>query len=692
VNGKTLKLLIVLSLCLFSKMNTDDLHAAHSERDSLAALLFQKGEAYVSQGDTAKAITCFKKAIGKNRKLAHAHHRLAQLYLGIGTLEYRLQARWALEKAIYLEPQNISFLFTQAQYFQRIEAMGMVERVIKKILKINPDDPHAYFILGKIRERDWFRYEDMVSHQYSGDGSYLGTFTMDRYAKKDLAQARNYYQKAILLNPEFSQGYYRLALLDYEENQYRLMISMLTRALKISPDNKNYHLFLGLAYHRSGNHSRAMDSYQTAESLMSPEEKSLFQSVNLICAPSDRHLFVSSNPDENGRQVQTFWNSRDPLFLTEENERILEHYGRIAYANLRFSRYPENMPGWKTDGGQVIIRYGHPVLHTKTRPDMRCVSVATWNYPGFSLTFEERTLSNRFELNFKSDFKAMTEKIPERFDLIPPHQKFPVVCTSACYQSKNDRTTLEIYQSIPRKNADPFEYGQPDRMLTRGIFLFDQNWHQVDKKISQRPFFYSDDESILSVGWERLQVDPGMYHLVVEFSDQTRTHIGRWQKRVLIEDFSHQDLSVSDIVLAREIGSFLEKGELQRGGMRIVPNTLETYPVTSSIPIYFEIYNLTYSGTGTTHYRMTFSVESMEKKSGISKIVQDIFTRNKPANKVVTSYEYHGDQRNEPLYQMLDIENPQESDYLLIIEIEDLNNGERAVREKTIALREEEDN
>ena len=38
--------------------------------------------------------------------LAHAHHRLARLYLGIGTLEYRIRAKWALEKALNLESKK----------------------------------------------------------------------------------------------------------------------------------------------------------------------------------------------------------------------------------------------------------------------------------------------------------------------------------------------------------------------------------------------------------------------------------------------------------------------------------------------------------------------------------------------------------------------------------------------------------
>ena len=204
------------------------------------------------------------------------------------------------------------------------------------------------------------------------------------------------------------------------------------------------------------------------------------------------------------------------------------------------------------------------------------------------------------------------------------------------------------------------------------------------------PFFYSGPESILSVGWERFRIAPGFYHLVVEFCDPSLHYIGRWKNRIFVKDFFNQNLALSDIVLASEIGGYQEKGELRKGGMRIVPNTLETYPVTSSIPIYFEIYNLTYSVTGGTHYRLILSVECMDKKkSSLGKLIQKIWQKNKSPSKVVTTFEFSGDQRNESLYQMLEIKNPVASDYRLIIEIEDMNSGEKTSQEKMIALKEQ---
>ena len=64
-----------------------------------------------------------------------------------------------------------------------------------------------------------------------------------------------------------------------------------------------------------------------------------------------------SNNEERDSFIEQFWLRRDPTPDTEENEFKEEHYRRIAYANERFA---SGIPGWKTDRGQIYIKYGPP--------------------------------------------------------------------------------------------------------------------------------------------------------------------------------------------------------------------------------------------------------------------------------------------------------------------------------------------
>ncbi|HEY6392848.1 MAG TPA: GWxTD domain-containing protein [Bryobacteraceae bacterium] len=80
--------------------------------------------------------------------------------------------------------------------------------------------------------------------------------------------------------------------------------------------------------------------------------------VAYIITDEERQAFHRlSNDEERDRFVEQFWLRRDPTPDTEENEFKEEHYRRIAYANERFA---SGIPGWKTDRGQIYIRYGPP--------------------------------------------------------------------------------------------------------------------------------------------------------------------------------------------------------------------------------------------------------------------------------------------------------------------------------------------
>ena len=62
--------------------------------------------------------------------------------------------------------------------------------------------------------------------------------------------------------------------------------------------------------------------------------------------------------DERRRFLMEFWQKRDPQPATPINEFRDEFYGRIQYANERYSN--NRVDGWETDRGRVLIKYGVP--------------------------------------------------------------------------------------------------------------------------------------------------------------------------------------------------------------------------------------------------------------------------------------------------------------------------------------------
>jgi GWxTD domain-containing protein len=87
-------------------------------------------------------------------------------------------------------------------------------------------------------------------------------------------------------------------------------------------------------------------------------KKWLDQDVRYIISDEERETFKRlSNDEERDQFIEQFWLRRDPTPDTIENEFKEEHYRRIAYANEHFAA---GKPGWKTDRGEIYIKFGKP--------------------------------------------------------------------------------------------------------------------------------------------------------------------------------------------------------------------------------------------------------------------------------------------------------------------------------------------
>src|SRR5689334_23463853 len=92
--------------------------------------------------------------------------------------------------------------------------------------------------------------------------------------------------------------------------------------------------------------------------LETPYRKWLNEDVSYIITDEERAAFKKLQTDEEREQfIEQFWLRRDPTPDTVENEFKEEHYRRIAYANEHFAA---GIPGWKTDRGQMYIKFGPP--------------------------------------------------------------------------------------------------------------------------------------------------------------------------------------------------------------------------------------------------------------------------------------------------------------------------------------------
>lgn len=68
---------------------------------------------------------------------------------------------------------------------------------------------------------------------------------------------------------------------------------------------------------------------------------------------------VDARDPEILQEIRRFWILRDPTPTTDENERLIEHWGRIAYARRTFTQ-AVNSPYRTDDRGTIFVKFGPP--------------------------------------------------------------------------------------------------------------------------------------------------------------------------------------------------------------------------------------------------------------------------------------------------------------------------------------------
>ncbi len=671
-------------------------HATDADKISQAEGYYQQALVSLEQGNTAQAVAQLKTALKFHPRFAQAHNQLAIIFMNEGTVDGRFRATIEIEQAIKLDPRNIEFRLNEAQLNLKKGFPGIAAKNFERILDLDPRNYAACFQLAKIKEAELLRYKDMISIDESSDV----VLSMRSFAERANEQAIHYYQRAISIQPRCAEPYYRLALLYFESKNFDRMIELLESAVKIIPDDKNCHLFLGFAHQTVKNYQRAAQAYQQAKALMSPDELKLLEAVASILPPKQRQIYRALSSEEKERFQRAFWTSEDPFFLTEYNERQMEHFRRMAYANLRFSISDEKIEGWQTDQGRVLIRYGFPVSKYRTRPFIGSSSTMSmnplhhskevWIYPGFEFVFEDRFLSDRFAFawglgpddDYKIKFERLISKTPELYELIPETEKLDVLLDLVAFQGRDQRTDLELCFALPASQLRP---AANQYKLQHGVFLFDENWNPVIQDRRELSFKPDEITEIAGKFWygdrETVTVPPGNYHLAFEFEDERSGHRCQIRRHVKVDRFSSQRFQMSDLLFASKIKMPSPNGSHRRADFQIIPNPMRMYRPNEPLVIYYELYQLHQDSSGETRFRVEYRLGSHHDGSSVTSRILATLKIKRPLSQVTTSYEYAGNDRDERQYLTIALPSSLQGEMKLTLIATDLSTGESVQRE-----------
>jgi GWxTD domain-containing protein len=109
------------------------------------------------------------------------------------------------------------------------------------------------------------------------------------------------------------------------------------------------------------------------------------------------------------RRMREFWEERDPAPSTRTNERLLEHWQRIAYARKNFRKGKSSVYG-TDDRGLIYVKYGEPDRRGKGRLGSNRFAFRRWTnvlgqYHGLSRADEQRIIRELDRYNPNPEFE-----------------------------------------------------------------------------------------------------------------------------------------------------------------------------------------------------------------------------------------------------------------------------------------------
>ncbi|MBI4553973.1 MAG: GWxTD domain-containing protein [Candidatus Latescibacteria bacterium] len=560
------------------------------------------------------------------------------------------EALWAFQRATQLDPTDAGAFYHVGLAYMTLMTRGPVAEhpyadraraAFERALELNPQHPDAGYQLGRL-------YEGMAGGSYipsqSDSFSRIGRAPGASEASLDAAVIA--YARQLTTNPNHRDAIHALGLLQsrrgYHEQACALLQILVDHQPLIDPDLLRD---LALTYWRAHNWARARETFDRLIPMLPDDERRLFRDVSLVATQEETDRIAQASGAAQDSLWQAFWASRDVNPLTTENERLIEHYARVAYARRAFGQGQ-----WPWDRrGEIVIRYGLPdqVFQGQTTTGFagegeRTGLGETWTYTHLpmTLTFENTMYSGRYDYPpifaewwVDSSGAAHPKGIdPAAYTTHPyfvsrrvikktPEQHIPrelgrplaFVQDVVAFRTAGGHPQLEVAYGIPAADSSLDEGSGTGQALQTGVVLYGNDWRRITADSSQAALFVlsSPPSAGDRVAIQRVEAPPGDYQMAVQVHDRAGRRFGVQQRPIQVPSFAGQGLKMSGIRLASDIRpSGGQPGMLARSGVRVVPNPSRTYHRGEPVYLYVELYDLTLSQSGQGHYQVALSVST----------------------------------------------------------------------------------
>lgn len=600
-------------------------HGIQAQR-SAALEALEEGVRLAQEGDTARALGHIERAVTLDPGYAEAHflkglYHARQAPRSTGDFRRRIIAREALDQAVRHDPENPLYLLEFAKLLMMQEIRVDARRMLRRALDVAeragaPTLAEVHYQLGIFSETTWrrLRYRRLLPigiAELRGDIAFESAnyvwevLQASGYAPGQGAAAReamlDHFHRALTADPAHTGAATHLLAFHYDTGRMVEFMAEARRFVRAAPSEPRAYLALGLGLHAEGRDDEAAGAFEYAVELLSDEKRADFLAVSRLLTQDDAEIFEARAGADPADAARRFWTAWDPLYLTPSNEYWAEYLSRMAYVDLRFGLPEYDVPGWRTDRGEIWVRYGRPLRQasfgagTTNAGDHESVGRVTtvWSYGRNGPVFVFRGMPGYRGATFANDFRFYAENYrarqPARFAAPSLPALLQVPAQIARFRGVDDEIDLEVYAAVPLDSLRE-AVGVAAATFETGLFVVEPDGAEIRRVTEAREVTFEEGRA-LPLSW-RTTVPAGQPHIVsAEARDPLSWAAAVHRARVDARSFPAGEPSVSDILLTRSLEVVVDPPRT-RADFRMVPEPTLTYAPNDEIGIYFELYNL----------------------------------------------------------------------------------------------------
>lgn len=673
---------VAICLCLFWRHDSvaEKTRIDIEENCTLAESLMNIGEL-----DEAKNL--LEKNLKVQRHHPHTHFLLGEIYRQKKTIFDRRLSAENLKQAVIREPLNYRYHYSLGLTYLSQGFTGNALAEFKKVVRLAPEHADALRQISAIYREMGLRYDD----------------------REILSQSLDYAAKAASIekNPN---DYLEQAKLLVSLDLFDIALGKIDTALFFRPDGatiKKLLLVRGLCYLRLRMFAAAASDFDSAISLMNENERHDFEDVRLIVPPQEYSRLLSLSRFQRQKEIAKFWLAQDPDLTTGYNERRLEHFARQVYADIVFSLPQKGVSGRNTRRGETLIRLGFPDSKQYVYGDALSKppepSSWIWEYiingKPISLKFvdsfhdgdfdfpfaESRDPSNRLRDDPAYIAENLARTIGQRYEFVAGD---PLPFKFGVYQFKGNRGATELlvfynisHTALSFTDIDTLAHAKieiraalhkPD--LDRLDSLDEFRSYAVLPTLIANPNLAICDDIILAG-----RSDSAILSLAIE--DRSSRRIGMIRSQVPLRNFLSDKVTISDLVLARQLEKSTFSTPANRRLLRLFTNLDNRYFISEPVVLYFEFYNLELGINDRTEYLIRQTISRLKRPRLIG-----VITGYQVAEEVTTVFEGSGYETFERRLMTLDFSRFKPGRYRITIEVIDEQKGDTALASSEIIL------